>query len=84
MKDLKFDETTFKLIKITQDKDLAVAVLSRKIEGFDTSTKLLYRIIDRLYQIIYQVSYAGSNVDSYEIKLDKLVTESNLNQLLYE
>ena len=42
-KELKLDETIVKLIKIIQDKGLVVAAFSRKIEGFDTSTKCVIR-----------------------------------------
>ena len=85
MDELKLDDMILKLIKVTQDKDLAVAASSRKIEGFDTSTKLsLERINPNIVE--HQVPSDGSNFDYYEIKPDKLVRrsdllESNLNNM---
>ena len=77
MDELKLDETTSTLIKITQDKDLDVTAVSRKNGGFDTSAKLLLEIINsRIVEI--QVSSAGSNFVSYEINVGKLARRINL------
>ena len=45
MEELKLDENTLTLIKIIEQTYLVVAALARKIEGFDTSTKLFIRAI---------------------------------------
>ena len=83
---MKLDDKTLKLIKITQDKDLAVAALGNKLEGYNTCIRcLLERINSNIVE--NQISGAGSNFDAYEIRLDKWVRridvlESNSNQYL--
>ena len=82
--ELKLDETSLKVIKITQDKDLAVEALARKPESFDTSIKfVLERIKSNMVE--NQISDVANNYESYELKADKLVRridlpEYNVNQ----
>ena len=74
MDELKFD---VKLLKVLQDKDLAVEALARKLEGYGTCTRfLLERINSNIVEI--QISDAGSNFDYYEVHIDKLVRRLNL------
>ena len=43
MEDLKLDANALKLLKVTQDKDLAVEALAIKPEGYSTCIRVLIR-----------------------------------------
>ena len=86
MEDLKLDANTLKLLKVIQDKDLAVEALARKLEGYNTCLWfLLERINSNVFE--HQISGVDSNFNSYDIKLDiNLLDESiclNLIQTNY-
>ena len=72
------------MLKVIQDKDLAVEALARKLEGYNTCLRfLLERINSNIVE--HQLSGVVSNSDYYEIAIDKLVRridllESKLNQ----
>ena len=78
------DETTSKIIKVIEDKDIAMKELRNRLEGFYTCMRVfLERASPNL--VSGQVSSVEDNVGSYELKADKLVRisyllESNLNQ----
>ena len=88
MEDLKLDANALKLLKVTQDKDLAVEALARKLEGYNTCIRFLLDIISPNV-VEHQLSGVDSNFGPYEIKPDKRVRrtdllEYNLNQLFDE
>ena len=78
------DETTLTLLKVIEESYTAINELSNSLQGYYTCTRvLLERINSNLVES--QISGVGDNVDSHEIKIDKLVRrigllESNLNQ----
>ena len=78
------DETTLKLLKVIEDKDIAIKELSKQFTGYYTCTRALLEKIN--YNLISsQISGVEDNFGSYEIRIDKLarsidLLESNLNQ----
>ena len=78
------DETTLNLLKVIEDKDIAIKELSNQLTGYYTCTRvLLERINSNLVES--QISGVDDNFGSYEIKIGKLVRridllEFNLNQ----
>ena len=84
MDELKRDDTTFKLLKVIEDKGMSIKWLSNRLEGYYTCTRvLLERINSNLVES--QISGVQDKFDSYEQNIDKLVRrtdlfESNLNQ----
>ena len=78
------DETTLNLLKVIEDKDIAIKELSNQLTGYYTCTRvLLERVNSNLVES--QISGVDDNFGSYEIKIGKLVRridllEFNLNQ----
>ena len=78
------DETTLNLLKVIEDKDIAIKELSNQLTGYYTCTRvLLERISSNLVES--QISGVDDNFGSYGIKIGKLVRridllEFNLNQ----
>ena len=77
-------ETTLNLLKVIEDKDIAIKELNKQLTGYYTCTRVSLEQIN--YNIVSgQTSSVGDNFDSYEINVDKLVRridllENNLNQ----
>ena len=66
------DETTFKLLKVIEDNDIAIKELSNRLTYYYTCTRVLLEQIN--YNIVgSQTSGVDDNVGSYEIKIGKLV-----------
>ena len=81
------DETTSKIIKVIEDKDIAMKELRNRLEGFYTCMRVfLERASPNL--VSGQVSSVEDNFGSYEIEVGKLVRridllESNLSQYFH-
>ena len=77
------DQTTLKLLKVIEDKDIAIKELSKQLTGYYTCTRVLLEQNSNL--VSGQTSSAGDNSGSHGIKVGKLVRridlpENNLNQ----
>ena len=87
MDELKLDETASKLLKVIEERVIAIKELSNRFGVYDTVTRvLLERINSNL--VPGHVSGVDDNVGSYEIKVGKLVRridllESNLNHYFH-
>ena len=82
--ELQVDPIITKLIKINEEKDIAINQLKGRIDG--VGTKLQY-LLERLNSSVIESRTASvnNNFDSYESKIDKLVRrldilKQNLNQ----
>ncbi len=66
-----------KLLKLVEEKDIAINQLKSRIDG--VGTKLQY-LLERLNISVVEsrISNANNNFDAYEIKLDKLVRRLDL------
>ena len=78
-------ETTLKLLKVIEDKDIYIEELSKQLIGYYyTCTRVLLDNI--IYNLVSgQISGVGDNSDSYKITADNIVIifdllESKLNQ----
>ena len=76
MDELKLDETSFKLLKVVEEKDTAIKALSNKLEGYYTCTRFLLEKLNPNL-IASQTVGVDDNFDSYEKKIDKLVRRIN-------
>ena len=66
------DETALKLLKVIEERNIAIKELSNRLEGFYTCTRVLLEQIN--YNLVSgQTSSVGDNFDSYEINIDNLV-----------
>ena len=71
------DETSLNLLKVVEDRDIAVKELSQRLEGYHTVARgLLDEINSNL--VSGQTSSVGGNFDFYEIKVGKLVRRTDL------
>ena len=77
------DETALKVLKVAEERDIAIKELSNRLEGFCTCTRVLSEKINSNL-VSGQVSGVEDNFGSYEIKVEKLVRigllENSLNQ----
>ena len=84
MDELKRDEATFKLLKVIEEINTAIKMLSNKLEGYYIRTRfLLDKINSNLIE--NQVPGVDGNFDYYvhkNNKIDRIIDllESNLNQ----
>ena len=82
--EVKVDPTITKLLKLTEEKDLAINQLKSRIDGFSTKIQFLLERLN-ISVVDSRISSVNHNFNAYEIKLDKLVRridilEQNLNQ----
>ena len=82
--EIHVDPIITKLLKLVEEKDVAILELKSRIDG--VGTKLQY-LLERLNISVIEgrISSVNNNFESYEIKIDKLVRrldilEQNLNQ----
>ena len=82
--ELHVDPIITKLLKLVEEKDIAINELKSRIDGVGTKIQFL---LERLNISIVEnrISSVNNNFNAYEIKLDKLVRrldllENNLNQ----
>ena len=82
--ELHVDPIITKLLKLVEEKDIAINQLKSRIDG--VGTKLQY-LLERLNSSVVEsrISGVNNNFESYELKIDKLVRrldilEQNLNQ----
>jgi DNA repair ATPase RecN len=82
--ELQIDPIITKLLKLVEEKDIAINELRGRLEGFSTKIQFL---IERLNISVVEnrISNVNNNFESYEIKIDKLcrridILEQNLNQ----
>ena len=82
--EIHVDPIITKLLKLVEEKDVAINELKPRVDG--VGTKLQY-LLERLNISVIEgrISSVNHNFDAYEIKLDKLVRridilENNLNQ----
>ena len=82
--ELHVDSIITKLLKLVEEKDIAINQLKSRIDG--VGTKLQY-LLERLNSSVVEsrIASVNNNFESYEIKIDKLVRrldilEQNLNQ----
>ena len=82
--ELHVDPIITKLLKLVEEKDIAINQLKSRIDG--VGTKLQY-LLERLNSSVVEsrIASVNNNFESYEIKIDKLVRrldilENNLNQ----
>ena len=77
------DETTSNLLKVIEDKVIAIKESSKQLTGYYTCTRVLLEQTSSNL-VSSQTPPVGDNFDSYERKVGKLVRridllESNLN-----
>ena len=71
------DETTLRILKVIEEKYIAIKGLSNRLEGYYTVTRhLLERIHYNLVE--NQISSVEDNVGYYDIRIDKLVRRNDL------
>lgn len=78
------DAIITKLLKLVEEKDIAINQLKSRIDGVGTKIQFL---LERLNISVVEgrIQSVNNNFDAYEIKLDKLcrrldILEQNLNQ----
>ena len=76
------DETILELLKVIEDKGIAIKELSKQLTGYSIVTRVLLDINSN--PVSGQTASVGEYFDSYEIEIDKLVRIDllglNLNQ----
>ena len=82
--ELNVDPIITKLIKINEEKHIAINELKGRIDGVGTKNQFLLEMLNS-YVIESRSSNVNNKFNAYEINLDKLVRridmlESNLNQ----
>ena len=81
---IQVDETILKLLKLVEEKDIAIKELSGNIEGYYTVTKfLLERLNHNLVEA--RIQFASNDFNSFEIKVDKICNRIDMleQKLIY-
>ena len=81
---IQVDETILKLLKLVEEKDIAIKELSGKIEGYSTVTKfLLERLNHNLVEA--RIQFASNDFNSFAIKVDKMCNRIDMleQKLIY-
>ena len=84
--ELQVDPVITKLIKLVEEKDIAILELKSRIDGVGTRIQFLLEGMNSSI-VESRIASVNNNFDSYEIKIDKLVRrldilKQNLNQYL--
>ena len=82
--ELQVDPVITKLIKLVEEKDIAILELKSRIDGVGTRIQFLLEGMNSSI-VESRIASVNNNFDSYELKIDKIchrlnILENNLNQ----